>query len=106
MSSSLPVEIPMIRCTEKAELENKMEDDGDFIVLKNAILLNRREVAAREWRNFILENWQKLTEHLENATIMLIAGRHGKASGDIGPYQDSLLWTHEQQVKIMEKNLK
>ena len=83
-----------------------MEDDGDFIVLKNAILLNRREVAAREWRNFILENWQKLTEHLENATIMLIAGRHGKASGDIGPYQDSLLWTHEQQVKIMEKNLK
>ena len=83
-----------------------MEDDGDFIVLKNAILLNRREVAAREWRNFILENWQKLTEHLENATILMIAGRHGKESGDIGPYQDTLLWTHEQQVKIMEKNLK
>ena len=65
----------MIRCSEKTEVEKKMEDDGDFIVLKNAILLNRREVAAREWRNFILENWQKLTEHLENATILMIHTR-------------------------------
>ena len=83
-----------------------MEDDGDFIVLKNAILLNRREVAAREWRVFILHNWQKLTEHLENATILMMAGRHGKENGDIGPNEDIILWNHENQIKILEEHLK
>ena len=97
-SPTLPVEMPLISSKKIAGQENNMEDDEDFIVLKNAILLNTDQVQVREWRNFIIENWQKLTEHLENATILLVGGRHGKESGEIGPTGENLIYNLEKQV--------
>ena len=76
------------------------EEDADFIVLKNAILLNTDEVQVREWRNFIIEKWQKLTEHLVNATILLVGGRHGKESGEIGPPGENVMYNLEKQVHL------
>ena len=79
--------------------------EDNFVIVKNAVLLNRKEIQAREWRNYIINNWNTLTEHLNNATILIIAGRHGKQSGAIGPKDDSLFETHQKQVKA-ELNLK
>ena len=75
--------------------------DENFVIEKNAVLLNKKEIQAREWRNYIINNWDTLTEHLENATILIIAGRHGKRSGAIGPYEDTLFVTHQRQVRCV-----
>ena len=70
-SPTLPVELTMISSKKIAEQENNMEDDEDFIVLKNAILLNTDQVQVREWRNFIIENWQKMAAKMFTGTIRI-----------------------------------
>ena len=50
---------------------------------KRAVLLNKRKVSTREWRNFVIENWDSLTEDLKDATILWLAGRHGLETGRI-----------------------
>ena len=76
-----------------------MEDN--FVVEKSAVLLNKRKIAAREWKNYIIDNWDQLTQHLQSgATILILAGRHGDESGSIGPSDKNLISTHAKQVKL------
>ena len=74
--------------------------DDNFVVQKNAVLLNKRGIQAREWRNYIIENWDRLTENLKDAVILIITGRHGKSDGSIGHYDENVVQTHLGQVGL------
>ena len=45
------------------------------------------------------DNWNELTAHLRDATILVLTGRHGNESGSIGPAEDFLTKEQIQQVR-------
>ena len=51
---------------------------------KGSVLLMNREVQVREWIDYLKDNLEDLTDGLTNATILILAGRHGKKDGTIG----------------------
>ena len=69
-------------------------------VVKNAVMLNKRRVQVREWLKYFKTNWYKLTENLQDATILIIGGRHGNEDGSIGPQEDVLILNHENLVSF------
>ena len=64
-----------------------------------AVLLNKWEVATIQWSLYVRNNWDRLTENLRDATILLLAGRHGLKSGRIGPKDDRVIVWHQNMVK-------
>ena len=69
-------------------------------VVKNAVMLNKRRVQVREWLKYFKTNWYKLTENLQDATILILGGRHGNEDGSIGPQEDVLILNHENLVSF------
>ena len=65
---------------------------------KGAVLLNKHEVQTREWLEYLKKNWVKLTDDLREATILVLAGRHGLETGRIGPKDDRLIDWHQRLV--------
>ena len=65
---------------------------------KRAVLLNKRKVSTREWRNFVIENWDSLTEDLKDATILWLAGRHGLKTGKIGSKDETAMDSNKYAV--------
>ena len=73
-----------------------------LIDLKSSVLLSSTEVQARQWMKYLKEHWKDLTIGLHNATILILAGRHGQESGAIGDaefFQDEA--TGEQKNRLM-----
>ena len=68
--------------------------------LKCAVLLNKKEVSPHEWKEYIEEHWERLSKNLKNSTVLILAGRHGKQDGTIGPYEDRVLRWHEKVVSL------
>ena len=66
---------------------------------KCAVLLNKIEVTANQWRYYLQENWHELTAHLRNATILFLTGRHGLEDGSIGPQDEWVTKNQVQQVR-------
>ena len=77
----------------------------NLIIVKNAVLLNKRRVQAREWLKYFKKNWNELTQNLRNATILILAGRHGNEDGTIGPVEEALMYNHERLVRTYTKSL-
>ena len=77
-----------------------MAKPQNLIVQKGAILLNNRQVQVREWLDYLKDNWANLTESLRDFTILILAGRHGKEDGVIGPSEDALIPQHERLVRF------
>ena len=67
---------------------------------KGAVLLNKQEVETIEWLHYVKDNWDRLTENLRGATILLLAGRHGLKSSRIGPKDDRVIVWHQKMVKL------
>ena len=67
---------------------------------KGAVLLNKQEVETIEWLHYVKNNWDRLTENLRDATILLLAGRHGLESSRIGPKDDRVIVWHQRMVKL------
>ena len=57
---------------------------------KLAIFTSTEEVEVREFREFLVEKWQTLSEGLDNGTILFIAGVHGTDEGKLGDRANSL----------------
>ena len=73
-----------------------------LIDLKSSVLLSSTEVQARQWMKYLKEHWKDLTIGLHNATILILAGRHGQESGAIGDaefFMDEA--TGEQKNRLM-----
>ena len=66
---------------------------------KCAVLLNKIEVTTIQWRYFFQRNWDELTAHLQNATILFLSGRHGLEDGSIGPQDDCVMRHQREQVR-------
>ena len=66
---------------------------------KCAVLLNQIEVTTRDWRCYLEKNWDELTTHLQNATILFLSGRHGLEDGSIGPQDDNVMIHQREQVR-------
>ena len=66
---------------------------------KCAVLLNQIEVTTRDWRCYLEKNWDELTTHLQNATILFLSGRHGLEDGSIGPQDEWVTKNQVQQVR-------
>ena len=64
------------------------------------LLLNKKEVSPHEWKEYIEEHWERLSKNLKNSTVLILAGRHGKQDGTIGPYEDRVLRWHEKVVSL------
>ena len=75
------------------------QSDDNLTVVKNAVLLNKGEVQVREWLKYFKENWHDLTQNLRNATIVILAERHGNEDGSIGPSENVLMLNHEKFVR-------
>ena len=74
--------------------------ESDYLrVQKCAVLLNKIEVTANQWRYYLQENWHELTAHLRNATILFLTGRHGLEDGSIGPQDEWVTKNQVQQVR-------
>ena len=82
---------------------------SDLKVHKKSLLLSDRQVQAREWLKLLKKDWEDLTYGLQNATILILAGRHGQEDGAIGDaefFQDKtsgekknvLVYNHENLV--------
>ena len=61
--------------------------------------MNKQKVETIEWLHYVKNNWDRLTENLRDATILLLAGRHGLKSGRIGPKDDRVIVWHQNMVK-------
>ena len=72
---------------------------ADIKVQKCAVLLNQNEVTTREMRCYFEKNWDELTAHLQNATILFLSGRHGLEDGSIGPQDDNVMIHQREQVR-------
>ena len=59
----------------------------NLLAFNCAILLNKRKVQTREWRNYLKKNWETLTKDLNNTTVLVLAGRHGENDGTIASLQ-------------------
>ena len=76
-----------------------MANRGNLRVQKCAVLLNKIEVTAIQWRLYLQKNWHELTAHLRNATILFLTGRHGLEDGSIGPQDEMVMKNQVQQVR-------
>ena len=72
---------------------------------KGAVLLNKREVTTLDWLNYLKTHWVKLTDNLIDATILLLAGRHGLETGRIGPKDDRIIDWHQRLVMSKKEGL-
>ena len=73
----------------------------NLVEIKCAVLLNKRKVQIREWRNYLTKRWETLTKDLKNTTVLILAGRHGEDDGKIAIIQgneDDLLEGHDVMV--------
>ena len=65
---------------------------------KGAVLLNKRAVQSREWKNFVIDHWDSLTKDLKNTTILWLAGRHGLKTGKIGSKDETAMDSNKYAV--------
>ena len=72
--------------------------DSNLQVSKGAVLLNKGEVQVLDWLEHLKNNWKELTAGLCNATILILAGRHGNEDGSIGPKDKYIMFNHEGLV--------
>ena len=71
----------------------------DFRIENLSIVTSIGKVNARQVREVIIDKWDVLFEHLNNGTVLFIAGIHGNEDGTLGDFSRSV----EQmmnQVKI------
>ena len=86
--------------------DNKPKLEPNLKCYKGAVLLNKWEVSTLEWSLYVRKNWDRLTENLRDATILLLAGRHGLKSGRIGPKDDRVIVWHQNMVnKLISKEM-
>ena len=71
---------------------------AELQVQKAAVLLNKGEVQAVDWMDYLKKNWEELTAGLHNATILILAGRHGDEDGSIGPTDKFIMYNHQGVV--------
>ena len=76
-----------------------MASRGNLQVQKCAVMLNKIESTAIQWRLYLQKNWHELTAHLRNATILFLTGRHGLEDGSIGPQDEWVTKNQVQQVR-------
>ena len=67
---------------------------------KSVVLINKRQVQAMQWLQYIKKHWYELTADLYDGTILILAGRHGLEDGRIGPKQDIVLENHRRFVSV------
>ena len=67
---------------------------AELQVHKAAVLLNKGEVQVLDWLEHLKNNWKELTAGLHNATILILAGRHGDEDGSIGPTDKYIMSNH------------
>ena len=77
-----------------------MAKNNNLKVFKSAVLLNQSEIQVWQWRKYMEKNWNELTAHLRNATILFLSGRHGLEDGSIGQQDPNLMKNQENQVRI------
>ena len=65
---------------------------------KGAVLLNKGEVSTMDWLDYLRTHWVKLTDNLTDATILLLAGRHGLKTGRIGSKDPRTIDWHQGLV--------
>ena len=73
---------------------------------KGSVLLVNRKVQVREWAGYLENNLEDLTYGLKNATILILAGRHGKENGTIGVVEwwkgeNLLMRNHKGLVRLV-----
>ena len=76
-----------------------MASNDNLKALKCAVLLNKTEVQAMQWRLYFEKNWKDLTAYLRNDTILILTGRHGSEDGSIGPQDEKVMENQIQQVR-------
>ena len=83
--------------------------NSNLQVVKGAVLLNKEEVEARDWLVYLKANMKELIADLHDATILILAGRHGQETGAIGDVEylevkgeklNIVMYNHERLVSF------
>ena len=70
---------------------------------KLAIFSANAETDEWQIREYMVQNWAKLTEGLKNSTILFMAGAHGLSNGKLSEATDSVEVLQTQFTKIVPK---
>ena len=68
------------------------DDEGILCIENLSIVTSIGEVDVIQVREVIRDKWKVLFEHLNNGTVLFIAGIHGKKDGTLGDFSHSALW--------------
>ena len=67
---------------------------------KLAIFTLKDETAVRDIREYVIEHWHTLMQHMDGLTVLFIAGIHGSDSGELlSPDSFSDIKTLKNQVR-------
>ena len=75
-------------------------EETNHLSFKGAVLLNKEKVSAHEWEEYVEENWERLSQRLENATVLIMTGRHGEEDGTIGNRDPRIISWHQRVVSL------
>ena len=70
---------------------NYDQGDKDILRIENlSVVTSFGKVNCRQVREVIFEKWTVLFEHLNNGTVLFIAGIHGDEDGTLGDFANSV----------------
>ena len=68
---------------------------------KLAVFTCNDEIDERQIRFYVIDNWETLTQGMDNSTILFIAGVHGLETGKLGP---KIFFRNEKSSKTIFSN--
>ena len=71
-----------------------------FMADHMCIVTSLKEIDSLEWVEYFIDNWEILMK--KRSKLLVLAGIHGGADGDIGPNDQNLLEDIEQQIQRLK----
>ena len=78
--AEIVIKIPKFKMATASSIEHKIVHAD-----KLAVFTCNDEIDERQIRFYVIDNWETLTQGMDNSTILFIAGVHGLKTGKLGP---------------------
>ena len=78
--------------------------DNLFVTEQSTIITSKAEIDCLEWGDYMIANWNTLMQ--KNSKHLVLAGIHGKETGEIGNADAGLLEDYEEQISRLKRIFK
>ena len=62
------------------------------------IITSQIAIDALQWRNYMIDHWSRLMRR--DATVLVLAGIHGKNNGEVGEEDPGLVKDYQKQIRV------